>query len=443
MRLRRVENVTAIATASVALLALAVSLWQGYETRQHNRLSVRPRLVLTYKTAPVPSIKRFGLSVQNRGLGPAILHPLSLMIEDELIGTTDQRAWRKLVRRLGLQESMTLTFNVLKPTTLMQGDEREIFAIDRATSSVEQQNQFFRAFERLNVGLCYCSLYGECWQRWATPEHSHSALNCPPGRNNQPPEWFDLALWIVALAWGYCTFFALRAPSNENTAEAETYWQSIKPYLFGVGCGLAVHSGFSVAIRDLPPNQPASVKARGADLVLVSMASAGGEIAIANIGSEGAFVSHIEISTRLQGKIAHGDTYALNTTIPPGETVVRKTKARSPSGTPVRALSHHLSDWSRGKLLEHVLKGDQCIFLRNYTRSHATYGMAKKTEGNNLVEFSATGAIHFRSGQDDELTTQLFPAIGVIVRVTNPPCASSGDRQQTGPTSGSVLAPEG
>lgn len=62
------DDLISYSAALVALLALAVSIWQGYLTRLQNRLTVRP-LLFAYSDFADGS-KDSGLVLTNRGLAP-------------------------------------------------------------------------------------------------------------------------------------------------------------------------------------------------------------------------------------------------------------------------------------------------------------------------------------------------------------------------------------
>lgn len=60
----------ALSSAIVALCALGTAIWQGYVTRQHNVLSVRPHLEIVVTSNDTRGIS---IDVKNGGLGPAII----------------------------------------------------------------------------------------------------------------------------------------------------------------------------------------------------------------------------------------------------------------------------------------------------------------------------------------------------------------------------------
>ena len=70
------EQIVAISSLCVAALAFAVTLWQGYLTRKHNRLSVQPRLRVSLQLGERP-----GIYLQNVGFGPAVIIDFLIALE--------------------------------------------------------------------------------------------------------------------------------------------------------------------------------------------------------------------------------------------------------------------------------------------------------------------------------------------------------------------------
>ncbi len=69
---QRLQIISTIVTLCVALLAIGLTVWQGYEMRQHNRLTVQPYL----KANSVVNFGNGGVettySLESTGLGPAV-----------------------------------------------------------------------------------------------------------------------------------------------------------------------------------------------------------------------------------------------------------------------------------------------------------------------------------------------------------------------------------
>ena len=75
------QTMTAVAALLVAGAVLGTTIWQGYETRRHNRLSVQP--AMTFEQNPFDTEPFIGITLANVGLGVAIVKPFRISHWDE------------------------------------------------------------------------------------------------------------------------------------------------------------------------------------------------------------------------------------------------------------------------------------------------------------------------------------------------------------------------
>lgn len=75
------SDTIAATSAIVALLAFAATIWQGWMTRKHNRLSVRPLLVWHIQKNSTSNGIEITFCVTNKGIGPAIVDDRWFTIE--------------------------------------------------------------------------------------------------------------------------------------------------------------------------------------------------------------------------------------------------------------------------------------------------------------------------------------------------------------------------
>ncbi len=106
----------AIASAFIATLAFGATIWQGWITRRHNHLSVRPLLVWHVARNNSPEFAEITFSLKNKGIGPAIIsdryftvrgarfHPSGLKTDEvqELVTTTLAGQFQYTLRQFGL-----------------------------------------------------------------------------------------------------------------------------------------------------------------------------------------------------------------------------------------------------------------------------------------------------------------------------------------------------
>jgi len=68
-------------SVSIAGIALIISAWNNIQGRKHNRNSLKP--LLTYEVSFGGNDSLLGISIQNCGLGPAIIDSFEIYYDDE------------------------------------------------------------------------------------------------------------------------------------------------------------------------------------------------------------------------------------------------------------------------------------------------------------------------------------------------------------------------
>ncbi len=74
------EAVLSLSAVAIAVASIFISVWQGLETRKHNRLSVRPNLEIHLASEK----DKLGYFLVNTGLGPALITKSELFFNDTL-----------------------------------------------------------------------------------------------------------------------------------------------------------------------------------------------------------------------------------------------------------------------------------------------------------------------------------------------------------------------
>lgn len=119
-----VELFTLVATALIALVALGLSIYEGWESRRHNRLSVRP--FLTEAVRMSPAHERMCLVLKNNGLGPAVVKKWTLHVDGKPCEELGLKTWEQLTAHLCLGElgiestTATLSRAISLPPTILK-----------------------------------------------------------------------------------------------------------------------------------------------------------------------------------------------------------------------------------------------------------------------------------------------------------------------------------
>ena len=86
------EKIQSYLAVFLAIFAVVISIWQGYEQRRHNRLSVKP--ILTFDG--ITSNNRRMIRLSNDGLGPAIIKRFRIIEDGKIYDAADGNPWNKL-----------------------------------------------------------------------------------------------------------------------------------------------------------------------------------------------------------------------------------------------------------------------------------------------------------------------------------------------------------
>lgn len=171
----RLQIIANVLTVVVAVAAIALSVWEGYENRLHNRLSVLPHLdssISTLRDGPADSTWTMIYALENTGLGPAVLHSIRVFRDGALLfdGRRQGEAMsygdvREDLRALPFPIVSDLT-NELRVGEMLEARESHLlirFEVATAESLGRYPPEVVRAevMDRYSFVFCYCSVYGE------------------------------------------------------------------------------------------------------------------------------------------------------------------------------------------------------------------------------------------------------------------------------------------
>lgn len=151
------EMITAWASGLIALAALFVAVWQGYLSRQHNRLSLRPHLTFLHKLSD--DNPRFFLELQNNGVGPAEIKDFRIYLDNKHDDHFEAPSWLTHLDSIGLKgKACGASYD--PGEFLAAGKSLQILRYesrDDSTSTI----QIRKALQRLRIEVTYRSVYGD------------------------------------------------------------------------------------------------------------------------------------------------------------------------------------------------------------------------------------------------------------------------------------------
>lgn len=160
MNAKPFQTTIAFAAWITAVAALGVGIWQGYENRRHNKLSVMPKLNI--HTNVSTGYDFIGMSMSNQGLGPSQIKLIRLYVDGQPVADGTKEDWPKVLEKLGINDSAVEYNWIYGQTVLKAGSIESLFGIRRANYTDERISKISRSLERIGVIVCYCSLYDEC-----------------------------------------------------------------------------------------------------------------------------------------------------------------------------------------------------------------------------------------------------------------------------------------
>ncbi len=168
------ERIVVVAAVVIALCALGVSLWQGWQTRAHNRLSVLPNLeIYAHFDLPAPR-ENIGLYLVNTGVGPAKITRLDVYFDDKLVQNDND--YVNIIKQIKLdkQEKFRITPSSIGKNTILASEKsilvfgilrNDITKLEKGGSyKIKLANHFRDELKkRFRIEWEYCSIYKECW----------------------------------------------------------------------------------------------------------------------------------------------------------------------------------------------------------------------------------------------------------------------------------------
>jgi hypothetical protein len=156
-----------LSSAVIALCALSFSIYNGWLQRQSQKLSVRPRMTVSFFYNDQGSGFLFG----GTGIGYATLKSFDVLVDGKA-----QHNWTEMCRALGFATKPSFEFVVPRPETIFKPDSYEkVFWIASGPYSEELKLKA----DRIIIKSCYCSIYDECWRVDSQNQVPEALSSCP------------------------------------------------------------------------------------------------------------------------------------------------------------------------------------------------------------------------------------------------------------------------
>ncbi|GAB5535803.1 MAG: hypothetical protein Rubg2KO_20520 [Rubricoccaceae bacterium] len=151
----KAENVTAFAATLTAIAALFIAVWDNVQTREHNRLSVAPRLTVSTTV----SNNTRSISLRNDGIGPAIVEQMTMLMQTES-GQIETQDWQDIAPIfLDTGHSISSSWQFSPGDAVGIGASYALFGASESTDTTALSLR--EMVQDLSLRIEYASIYGD------------------------------------------------------------------------------------------------------------------------------------------------------------------------------------------------------------------------------------------------------------------------------------------
>ena len=145
------DRIMAVSAIVAAVAAVFVSAYEARINREYQRVSVWPRLQQSDSFIE----QAYARNVINVGNGPAIIHSVEVRVDGEI-----KRTWGEVIRALIGKPMPTITSWLHNGAVIAAN--KDVATLKLAPG--DDARKFWEASQaRLNIRICYSSLYDESW----------------------------------------------------------------------------------------------------------------------------------------------------------------------------------------------------------------------------------------------------------------------------------------
>ncbi len=154
------ELVVGVSSAVIALCALAISIWQGIQTRNHNKISFRPHLTTWSHNQSKQGV--YAIDLMNNGLGPAIIKSFTIKVEGKIISGEGTDPIAKALKIIFPNIGYTAHYEYLgKDHAMPEKQNCHVVAIKFNTDPLPGSDFVEHALNKADLEINYESFYGE------------------------------------------------------------------------------------------------------------------------------------------------------------------------------------------------------------------------------------------------------------------------------------------
>jgi hypothetical protein len=152
------DMIAALSAVLIGVCALGVSLYQATIMREQSELMRAQQKASMWPNVAVENSYRgdaFRLRLVNTGVGPAKIGPVRVTFDQKPIHT-----WTELILGVHPAQQVHYEHSKVGGRVLPAGDFETVLEVSDPATADAVRTQI----DRLAIEICYCSIYGDCWQ---------------------------------------------------------------------------------------------------------------------------------------------------------------------------------------------------------------------------------------------------------------------------------------
>ncbi|MEL6360825.1 MAG: hypothetical protein AAFR21_07035 [Pseudomonadota bacterium] len=161
VRISIIQTILAVTGFFVGIIALFAALNEADAVRKQQMASVWPYAYMRTVNYGTEGEEKFEVIVGNRGIGPARIQTVEVTLDDQVM-----LSWGQILREIAGEQSFGISSNRLNGTVLAPGEDMLAFAVEAENASLEivEETRGLVRSGRVNMKICYCSVFNDCWR---------------------------------------------------------------------------------------------------------------------------------------------------------------------------------------------------------------------------------------------------------------------------------------
>lgn len=152
----KAESITAIMSTVIAAAALFVAIWSGFQTREHDELSVQPILNIHFQNSPESEYS--GLMVSNVGLGPALIGEVVVEVDNKTMPDLGYGGLKTAISNMGIDNNWVVISKLGSGLVIPAGSEIPLIAVSKRLYD-DRFHSLLMIKKRVRVTASYHSMY--------------------------------------------------------------------------------------------------------------------------------------------------------------------------------------------------------------------------------------------------------------------------------------------